>query len=390
MVQADLEIATRVSVIGVPRKLTDVPLVTVTVSGAGTHRIDAPVTAEVLRHAASGLATFEFFARFGDREATSMASLPVAPGPDAAASAAGLASLGATTVTFSPFRTVPAVRPDVVPPPCVWTADGSPVEKSNRIGQMQDSSGRGSKAAWNYSTEADSTFGVGVSGSLTANYSGDGSLTITNSIGASGGFTAGADFNRFVYGHFYRQRYESDMYLGHPICGHRYKTEYTTAVGDSYPQGTKKPGKDPYGRCSRDPYGLARMRAHGGYYDSDRGHATKYSGAAAMFNISVSGQTGYTNDIHIDLANNSSRTEYACGNADLPDAPKLWSNNSLGRQCAPGGWPGPAWRQCWPRSWPGWPPGAAAACPAWTAASTRVARQAFRCCRASRPTTPGS
>jgi len=45
----------------------------------------------------------------------------------------------------------------------------------------------------------------------------------------------------------------------------------------------------------------------------------------------LGGRTGYTNDIHISYKNHSSLTEYVCGNADLPDSPILWSNNSRDR-----------------------------------------------------------
>jgi hypothetical protein len=72
------------------------------------------------------------------------------------------------------------------------------------------------------------------------------------------------------------------------------------------------------------------MDANGGFYDSDRGRATNYSGAATIYGLSVSGQTGYTNDIHIDYSNNSSGTEYVCGNGQVTHAAILWSNDSSG------------------------------------------------------------
>jgi hypothetical protein len=72
------------------------------------------------------------------------------------------------------------------------------------------------------------------------------------------------------------------------------------------------------------------MNPNGGYYDTDRGHATSYGGAASIFGLSVSGQTGYTSNIYVDLVNDSSLREYACGNDYLPDAPILWSNNQNG------------------------------------------------------------
>lgn len=106
-----------------------------------------------------------------------------------------------------------------------------------------------------------------------------------------------------------------------------------SAVGDSFPAPAKakKPAKDPYGRCARDPHGLAAMAPHTGHFDSDRGKAATYSAAATIYDVTVSGSTGYTSDITISYHNNSKRYEYVCGDAQMPNAPKLWSNNSQGR-----------------------------------------------------------
>jgi hypothetical protein len=73
------------------------------------------------------------------------------------------------------------------------------------------------------------------------------------------------------------------------------------------------------------------MPAHGGYWQYDQGHATDYSDAATVYNLTVSGQTGYTRNITIVYHNHSDLYEYVCGNAPLPNSPKLWSNNSKGR-----------------------------------------------------------
>jgi hypothetical protein len=317
-VYVELETPQDVNAQGVPQELTDSPVTTATVTGGGTAQISIPVTAAVLAQAPDGLATFEFFTWFGSSEATSTETLPVT----AAASATDPPADGTPTAALSAFT---QQSQDVtIPPPCEWRADGSAVEESDRIGQMQVSTAPGSEARWTYNTQADSTFGVGVSASATSGYSVDGSFTVTNTIGSSGGFTGGPGFNRYVDGHFYRQRYISDGF-----CGHLYKAKIVSAVGDSY-AGTNKPPTDPYGRCGNDPNGLAAMDANGGFYGSDRGRATDYSGAASIYNLSVSGRTGYTDDIHIDYTNNSSGTEYVCGNGELPHAPIMWSNDSSG------------------------------------------------------------
>ena len=87
LVKVDLEIAENFSKLGIPQRLVDEPLTTIALRAAGAQRISVPVTSLVLTHASSGVATYEFFAWFGDHEATAMESLPVAPAPGNAAAA---------------------------------------------------------------------------------------------------------------------------------------------------------------------------------------------------------------------------------------------------------------------------------------------------------------
>lgn len=324
-----LEIPLDLSKLGIPQKLDEVLLTTIVINGSGSLNIDLPITKQVLAHTSSGLATYVFSAWFGDDRAVSEASVPVAPRPgNAAAAMAG----SMATIRFSPFAKVtPSSQPD--PVMCRLVADGKEVERTNLIGQMQDSGAKGSHVKFVYKTSADSTFGVGVSGSPVKNYTVSGSFTITNSMSGSGGVPEGPGFNGFLYGHFYRQRYEQQA-AADPICGPHYVSKYVKAVGDAFTKPknkTKMPKKDPYGRCRHDPHGDATMVAHGGSFDSDRAKATTYSAAATIYNLSVSGSTGYTSDIDINYTNSSNREEYICGNADMPNAPILWSNNSQGR-----------------------------------------------------------
>lgn len=200
-VYVELEIAGRTK-LGIPQKLVDVPLATISVNAAGTRRLVIQVTSEVLKHVSSGMATYEFFARFGNQQATSTESLPVAP------VRGNLAAImtGTPQLAFSGYQKWAGAN---AAPRCVWTASGSAVRMSNLIGQMQDSAANGSEVDWHYGVMADSTFGVAVSDHLTRHYEMSGSFTITNKIGTNGGFKAGPGFNRFIYGHFYRQRYTS-------------------------------------------------------------------------------------------------------------------------------------------------------------------------------------
>jgi hypothetical protein len=67
-----------------------------------------------------------------------------------------------------------------------------------------------------------------------------------------------------------------------------------------------------------------------GSWNRDRGKATTYSAAATIFNLNVSGSTGYTDNINIGYTNDTKHLEYVCGNAQLPGAPILWSNDYRG------------------------------------------------------------
>jgi hypothetical protein len=197
---------------------------------------------------------------------------------------------------------------------------------------MQDSTGRGSQVTFNYSASADSTFGVGVSGSPTKGYTLSGSFTITNSMGGTGSFTRGPNFNGFVFGHFYRQRY-SRLDLS---CSSKYKAEFAKSVGDAFPGGPKllkkygTPRKDPYRRCNNDPNGLATVTPNGSW-NKDRAMAVTLSSSAQIFDLTVSGSTGFTNDINIGYVDHRKGPEFVCGDTELPGSPILWSNDNQGK-----------------------------------------------------------
>ncbi len=325
-----LEIPKNFNSLDIPQQLDEVPLGTIPLTTAGALMVRLPITRQVVANTTSGLATYTFVAVFGDRRAVSEASVPVAPEPGNAASIVG----PMTTITFSSFDTIkPLGNPN--PPECVLVADGKAVEKTNRIGQMQNGDGKHTSATFNYSTSADSTFGVGTSNSPNDNYTLSGDLTITNSFGGSGSFTRGPGFNDFVFGHFYRQRYRIPA-VETGICGRKFKAEYVQAAGDAFPPGKKlkeqfgTPKKDPYGRCGKDPFGLVVVTPNGGW-NKDRAKAVTLSASATIYNLDVSGSTGFTDDINIAYRNNGKSPAFVCGNADLPDTPILWSNDLQGK-----------------------------------------------------------
>lgn len=92
------------------------------------------------------------------------------------------------------------------------------------------------------------------------------------------------------------------------------------------------PKKNPFGRCGHDPNGDATVASGGGKWNKDRATAVTLAGSAQIFNLSVSGSTGFTDDINIGYVDNSkSDPDFVCGNAELPGAPILWSNDNQGK-----------------------------------------------------------
>jgi hypothetical protein len=160
-----LEVATDLNKLGIPQKLEEFPLATIPVTRGGMQRIKLPVTKQVLANASSGLADYTFAAWFGNSRATSEASVPVA---SAKGNAAAAESGSNPMIMFSSYERING-QPDPVFP-CRAVADGKQVEKSNLIGQIQDSASKGSQVSWDYGVSADSTFGVAVSDSPTKNY----------------------------------------------------------------------------------------------------------------------------------------------------------------------------------------------------------------------------
>jgi hypothetical protein len=315
--------------LGIPTQIVEEPLATIPLAGGGTQQIAVPVTGPTVQAAtnSSGLAQFDFVARFGNQVATSTASLPVATSPSGqlSANSALVRDTTGTPITFSQFSVAPAGGgPDAGTVGCIKTLDGT-WELSPRLGQMQDSTAGGSSVRWTYGVQADSSFDVGVSLSPTSGYSAGGNVTVSNSIGASGGFTAGAGYNWYVDGHMYQVRY-----YGSPsyACGWSYQTYFHQAVGDSF-TGTNQPSLNPWSRCGNDPYGLATVQ-NGGFYEADRGQAVSYSAVATFWNFSVGGHTGYSSNIYIHYTNNSGGPEYVCGTNYLPNAPILYSNSLSG------------------------------------------------------------
>jgi hypothetical protein len=208
--------------------------------------------------------------------------------------------------------------------PCTWHRYGNEREKVTRIGEVHVADPRGMSDTYEYDTQADSTITIGFSeSSPTGPWSASGSLTITNSMGTSGGWTAGRSTVIYADAHIYYQRYRSN---DAQLCfGRVWRTQADHAAGDAFP-GTRRPPGIPYqGGCRHDPNGYDTVTEHRGFWNSDTSKAAGYGGIASAWGFSFGGSTGFTKHIKDNYVNHSGVRTYVCGKARMPYVPIIYN-----------------------------------------------------------------
>jgi hypothetical protein len=260
------------------------------------------------------------FSADGSRSSVSYVPVSVTtPAPGTSLQFTDGSAVSAGTMPAAQSAPTGTATPNVVPP-CYWSLQ-STTEKSTRIGELHVANQSGSHGTFTYHTQADSSLSVGLSTDGTT-YSASGSVTVSNSLAATGGYTT--DAGSLTYAH-------DDMYYGHYTgsywsCGATDKVQATKSTGDAFPGSGTPPGA-PWSSCHNDPNGYAKIAANGSW-DVDRARAVSYSAVATAVNFTVSGHTGYTDGIHIKLTNNGSQPTYACGTAQMPDVPIVYNKPS--------------------------------------------------------------
>lgn len=311
---------------GVPQVITEVPVATVPVSAGGAQTLDVPVSSTLTANASNGIANVQLTAVYGNDVSVASAPIPV----DAASSSPAATAARAVTgraIHFMRFRRMPRLAARMAHrsiPSCVWSAYGNGGENEVRIGELHVANIAGSNADWDYHQNADSTIGVTFSASPGGGFSASGTATITNSIGAGGGFDGGQGFLQYVQGDFYWQEYVSSTYFGIPVCSSTYKARYTTSAGDASP-GPNQPPANPWGGCNQDPNGHAIVPVNG-YYEEDHSTAASYSVGTTLFGVGVSTQTGFTSTIYEHYNNNGSVNREVCGSAQMPNVPIIYES----------------------------------------------------------------
>jgi len=241
---------------------------------------------------------------------------------DAKAPAASVVAYTVRVPAFPAFRaasraqlTAMATKPDGVgPPPCVWTPIGSLYGESTRIGEAHVADVSGVSDFYSYEVRNDQTISVAVSASPTSNYTGGGSIGVSNSLAVGGGHTFSSGQVEYVVTTGYYQRYQSDGSCG---TNANYKIQETSTGGD-VSQGTHTPPESPWGSCQSDQ--LRVVLQPGSQWHLDTSKSQSYTGIATIYNFSFSGSDGYTTDVEHQYTASSSapRTTYICGTKSEP------------------------------------------------------------------------
>lgn len=179
-----------------------------------------------------------------------------------------------------------------------------------RVGELHSASNAVS-ATYGYTKSADSTFTVGIAAG-TSSYSANGSVSVSNSTGATANVTKSGAYRQYIDAHY---DYTNFKLTYATQCGYTYLVEATAWDSDVYP-GQNQASANPYGSCKADPHGYSNL-PQGGDWSADRGTATSYDATATVFAFTFGGHTGYSTNNHISYTNTGPQT-YLCGDDAAP------------------------------------------------------------------------
>jgi hypothetical protein len=325
---------------GVAIRTRYVPVRTVPLAQASA--MPVPVSGRLMRRATNraGLAYFMFIARHNNKESVSLDTLPTMPvrGRGFVADAAMLRASTHRFLRFAPWHSLG--RPGAV----VARARGSAVPANNgpcgsrqikhglgnpKVGQIQTSQASYASGTFEYSTQADSNFDVGISySSPNGNFSNGGNASVSNSLGGSGSLPVSWGTDEYVRDNQYWTEQQMQCASG----SNSFSVYYTQSVGNTDVQNSDpNPPLDPWGRCSQAPSGPGILYP-GASWSQDRNRAITLGLVGTLFGFNFSGWTGYTNGITISLHNKASNNElFFCGSGQLPNVPALYENNGSGQ-----------------------------------------------------------
>jgi hypothetical protein len=211
---------------------------------------------------------------------------------------------------FPPFTGVSATQTDAALPnaaSCAWYAYGSDFQKSTTIGESHTANATGVADEFEFINQNDQTVGVGVSESgPNSGFSGDGSITLTNSV--AGSQTYGQGVVTYVNDNTVYQEYELEY--GGYSCYDEYMVQASETEGDVF-KGPGTPADNPWGGCENDPL-YAELGTHGSW-QQDKSTAHTYSAAVNLFGFSANASDGFTANVeHIFTSTTASPNTYIC------------------------------------------------------------------------------
>lgn len=297
----------------VPKTIDYYPLATVPITGKSL-TVDIPASRLLDRTAAAqhGNVNLMISALSAKRYYICLTSARLKQGGVTAASVTQLAKVS--------FPETHAARPKA--PFCHWTEEWSK-EDVTRIGELHVMDQGGVSAFFNSNNTADNTISVGASSTGAAGtFTGDGTVTLTNSISSGGGFEEqGNGFHKYVDGDIYYAKYLSNGGCG-PI---KAQVRATSSVGDAFP-GNQYAPDNPYNSCVKDSNGHAVVSSNHGHWNDDRSKAYFYSAAASWLDFKFGSSDGYTSDINEGWDNDGTHATWVCGNTDpVQDSSIFWN-----------------------------------------------------------------
>jgi hypothetical protein len=321
-------------------KLQDMPVADAKITGP-SFRVAVPDSATLRRaeKLGHGIVNFDIVVDSGSSGTAQYvaAALTSAAAPGSTAVEAQLRSRVVSVPRFPRFkamdarmrRTIEAAGglaavPDDGPFPCNWSRFRGLTHHETKIGQVHVANVGGVSDDYKYTTRDDATVSVGVSASPSSHYSASGSVTLTDSLSASGHLTFGKGAVHFVETLMYYQRYRNNNGISCP-AGIRYKVQADHSAGN-VAQGSGSPSKNPFGGCRRDKNGFIPLPPSGGF-QVDRAKSATVGGATALYGLNVSASAGFTSDILEDYeASKKAGTSYICGSRSLPDVPIIYNS----------------------------------------------------------------
>jgi hypothetical protein len=328
----EAELASHYDAHHVAKKLTDVYLTSAQVpSGASHFSVTVPASRTLTRAAAGdhGYVNVIVAIYSGGRVTQQQLSVPVSESA-ARRNTRVMAEVRSRQVSVA--SRFPGFKAGRIPQkccfvPCNYSPINNEFEKTTRIGQVHVVDQTGMSEDFDYGTNADSTISVGVSPNPGSNFTGSGTLTITNSIGTDAGFTASAGTVQHVLTQVYYQEYQDN---GADSCNPNatYKVEPASATGSAFLGTTDPPAGPPYGTCTADPYGYVTVQANTGHWGADFGTAETENVAMTLWGMNYAATSGYSSTLYDNYHNNTPHNQSLCGTDYMPDVHTIYNVNA--------------------------------------------------------------